>query len=158
MQPRRLERSTTNRVVSGVCGGLADYLAIDPTLVRAFFVIATIITAFLFLLVYIALLILMPLPGQRAPIDEMWPSARTGAPTDTAPATDPVTGDPVPPRPYDPAEAERRRNVFGWAIVALGAIFLINNVGGFRFIQWGTVWPLILIAVGVLFLIQRSRS
>ena len=63
----RLERSTTNRVVGGVCGGIAEYLAVDPTLVRVTFVIVTIITAGLGILGYILLLVLMPLPGQPAP-------------------------------------------------------------------------------------------
>lgn len=31
---RRLERSTSDRMISGVCGGLAKYLNLDPTLVR----------------------------------------------------------------------------------------------------------------------------
>ena len=33
---KRLYRSRKNRQVAGVCGGIADYLAIDPTLVRLF--------------------------------------------------------------------------------------------------------------------------
>ncbi len=33
---KRLYRSRQNRQISGVCGGIADYLAIDPTLVRLF--------------------------------------------------------------------------------------------------------------------------
>jgi phage shock protein C len=166
MQQRRLERSSKDRVISGVCGGLAEYLAIDATLIRIFFVIVTLITAFLFLLVYIALLILMPLPGQRAPIDDMWPGWRRDGLGLDDPAAPPGEPPPAasegavipPPRPYDPAEAERRRMMFGWVIVAVGAIFLLNNLGAFRFAQWGTVWPLVLIAVGVLFLVQRSRS
>ena len=31
---KRLYRSRTDRRVAGVCGGIADYLAVDPTLVR----------------------------------------------------------------------------------------------------------------------------
>jgi phage shock protein C len=31
---RRLYRSTSDRMISGVCGGLADYFDVDPTLVR----------------------------------------------------------------------------------------------------------------------------
>lgn len=31
---RRLCRSRTNRVIAGVCGGIAEYYAIDPTVVR----------------------------------------------------------------------------------------------------------------------------
>ncbi len=34
MSDRRLYRSRTNRMLAGVCGGLATYLDIDPTLVR----------------------------------------------------------------------------------------------------------------------------
>lgn len=36
---RRLTRSTTDRMIGGVCGGLASYLGVDPTLVRIIFVI-----------------------------------------------------------------------------------------------------------------------
>lgn len=35
MEPnKRLHRSRTNRIIAGVCGGIAEYLGIDPTLVR----------------------------------------------------------------------------------------------------------------------------
>ena len=148
---RRLERSATNRVVAGVCGGLAEYLQLDPTLVRVFFVIATFLTAFLFLLVYIVLLILMPLPGQRAPIDDLIPPARTAPPGETA-------ADGTPAAPYaNGGDADRRRSAIGYVLVALGVIFLLGNVGLFHFLQWQYVWPLVLVALGVLLLVQRSR-
>ena len=37
---KRLTRSTTNRRIAGVCGGIAKYLNIDPTVVRIIFLIA----------------------------------------------------------------------------------------------------------------------
>lgn len=37
---KRLTRSTTDRRIAGVCGGLAKYLNIDPTVVRIVFLIA----------------------------------------------------------------------------------------------------------------------
>ncbi|MBR4505487.1 MAG: PspC domain-containing protein [Bacteroidales bacterium] len=37
---RRLTRSTTDRRIAGVCGGIASYLNIDPTVVRILFLIA----------------------------------------------------------------------------------------------------------------------
>ncbi len=39
--PRRLTRSTTDRYVGGVCGGLAQYLNVDATIVRLVLVPAT---------------------------------------------------------------------------------------------------------------------
>jgi phage shock protein C len=38
---RRLYRSKTERMLGGVCGGIADLFDIDPTLVRLVFVLAT---------------------------------------------------------------------------------------------------------------------
>jgi phage shock protein C len=40
--PRRVLRSTTNRWLAGVCGGLAEYFKVDANLVRLAFVVLTI--------------------------------------------------------------------------------------------------------------------
>ena len=37
---RRLMRSTTDRRIAGVCGGIAKYLNVDPTVVRIIFLVA----------------------------------------------------------------------------------------------------------------------
>ncbi len=143
----RLERSATNRMWSGVAGGIAEHLQIDATVVRAFLVIATILTGGAFLLVYIALLILMPLPDR--------PASGQAAPTEaSADATQSVA---PPPPPHDPAAAERRREAAGWLLVALGVVFLLANIGAFRGIPWNYLWPLALIALGVFIVLQRSR-
>ena len=34
MEPKKLYRSNTNSMIAGVCGGLGEYLGIDPTLIR----------------------------------------------------------------------------------------------------------------------------
>ena len=34
MEPKRLYKSKTNRVICGVCGGIGEYFGIDPTIVR----------------------------------------------------------------------------------------------------------------------------
>ncbi len=41
---RYLHRSSTDRMLAGVCGGLAEYLDTDPTFIRLAWVIVTIIT------------------------------------------------------------------------------------------------------------------
>ena len=34
MEPKRLYRSSRNRIIAGVCGGIGEYLNIDPVIVR----------------------------------------------------------------------------------------------------------------------------
>ena len=59
---RRLRKSK-NRVIAGVCGGIAEWLDWDPTLVRVLYVLISIFSAaFPGILVYIILWIVMPNP------------------------------------------------------------------------------------------------
>ncbi len=60
MATKRLTRSA-NKMLGGVCGGIAEYFDIDPTLVRVAYAALTIFSAgFPGLLLYIIMLILMP--------------------------------------------------------------------------------------------------
>jgi phage shock protein PspC (stress-responsive transcriptional regulator) len=34
MLQRRLTRSTTDKMIAGVCGGLGNYMGVDPTIIR----------------------------------------------------------------------------------------------------------------------------
>ena len=60
---KKLYRSRKDSVFAGVCGGLGQYLGIDSTLVRIFFVLATIFGKGLAVLIYFAMMIFVP----RAP-------------------------------------------------------------------------------------------
>jgi len=65
--PRKLTRSAKHKMIAGVCGGLAEYFVLDPTLVRVAYVIVSIISAaFPGILAYIILMFVMPPPDQQA--------------------------------------------------------------------------------------------
>ena len=59
---KRLVRSRTDRMVAGVCSGVAAYLGVDPTWVRAALLILTVFNGF-GLVVYLALWLLVPSEG-----------------------------------------------------------------------------------------------
>jgi phage shock protein C len=60
--PRRLYRSRTQRMLGGVCGGFAEYLNADPTVVRVVYVVLSILSvAFPGILAYLILLLVVPL-------------------------------------------------------------------------------------------------
>ncbi len=51
---------SSNRMIAGVYGGLAEWLGWDPTLVRILYTLVTIFTAFSGVIVYLVLWIIMP--------------------------------------------------------------------------------------------------
>lgn len=59
MSSRRLTKSS-NKVIAGVCGGLAEYLGLDYTLTRLLYALLTLFTAFAGVIIYIILWIIMP--------------------------------------------------------------------------------------------------
>jgi phage shock protein PspC (stress-responsive transcriptional regulator) len=58
-QTRKLYRSRTDRKLAGVCGGLAQYLNADPTLIRVLFVVLALLGG-PGLVIYLVLWILVP--------------------------------------------------------------------------------------------------
>ncbi len=64
-----LKRTNHNRILAGVCGGLANYLDWDPTLVRIVYAALTIFSAaFPGLIVYLILWLLMPPADEPEPL------------------------------------------------------------------------------------------
>ncbi len=59
MEPKKLYRSSTNKMICGVCQGVAEYINIDPTVVRLLWVVFGIAGGF-GILAYIIAAIIMP--------------------------------------------------------------------------------------------------
>lgn len=60
MTTKRLYRSRNDRMVAGVCGGLAHYFGIDPTLVRLAFAVLLLIGVGSPVLAYLVLWLIIP--------------------------------------------------------------------------------------------------
>lgn len=59
MDNRKLTRSN-DRMIAGVCAGLAEYFGLDITVVRVAYALLTVFTAFSGVIVYLILMIVMP--------------------------------------------------------------------------------------------------
>lgn len=58
---KKLTRSSTDKKISGVCAGFAEYFEIDPTIVRVIYAVLSLFTSgFPGLILYIVLMIIMP--------------------------------------------------------------------------------------------------
>lgn len=89
---QRLARSSSDRMIGGVCGGLARYFGIDATIVRLVFVLA--VLSGISPLIYIILWIVMPLETMAPPVE-------------TPPAIQRAIGDTTGEWRYDPYTGER---------------------------------------------------
>jgi phage shock protein C len=87
---RKLTRSESERMLAGVCGGLAEYFSVDPTLVRVVFVLLTVFGGG-GLIVYVAMWLLVP-PASEA-------ATGSGGGPDTEPPAWPPPSDPDQPAP-----------------------------------------------------------
>lgn len=146
---RRLYRSRTEEVVSGVAGGVAEYLDMDPSIVRVVWALLAIITGGVFFILYIVMWIVVPLAPEA-------PAALGG---DTG--AEGVAGAPSPSGwMASPAHRARRRSgggswVFGLILIGLGIYFLAREyLPAFDFDR---LWPLGLVLLGLLLLLVAIR-
>ncbi len=173
----RLYRSRDDRMLAGVAGGLAHIMDADPSIVRIVWVLVTILSGGIALLVYIVMAIVVP----EAP--DGWEAAQSGRPVTTAPSGPVPAGGWVGPDgaivPYAGAappagatgatgpaadgwntprrsgDGRRAGVVIGAILILLGGAFLVREF--MPAVDLSLVWPVVLIGFGVLLLILAVR-
>jgi len=66
-EPKRLYRSEKDKMIGGVCGGIAEYFMLDPTLVRLGYILLSIFTVFSGVLAYLILWVVVPVRKKLMP-------------------------------------------------------------------------------------------
>jgi phage shock protein C len=153
---KRVYRSRTDRVLWGVCGGLAKYFDIDPTIVRVVAVLL-IFADGLGILAYIILAIIVPLEGSKVTtpreavkenIEDIKASASEIRST------------------FERKEGEsmgvvsihhRRRTFLGIVVVVIGIVILLSNFNLFWWFHWGVFLALIIVVIGLLIIFGTRR-
>jgi phage shock protein C len=140
MNNRKLIRSQTNKILAGVCGGLGEYLGIDPTVIRVLFILLT-LTGGAGIIIYIILVFVMP-------IDSVAP-AHTEA---THPAGS-THAHHVTPR------SSERRMLFGLLLIVIGILLFLREVfPRYIDIEPYQVWAIIIILIGLYLLLRPTRK
>lgn len=135
---KRWYRSTTDRTVAGVAGGLAEYLNVDVGVVRVLWLLSIFMTAGVTLVLYGVLAILIP--------EESAAHASQKTPA---------------PRELWQRLTANRAAVWSAVLVFVGVLLLLNNFDLLPFrlealwqAFWGLFMPLLLIGLGVLLLLR----
>ncbi|MFW9848830.1 MAG: PspC domain-containing protein [Candidatus Thorarchaeota archaeon] len=75
-EPKRLYRRSSDRVIAGVCGGIADYFEVDATIIRVIWVIFSLFYL-IGLIGYIILALIVPI---EPTVDVQWNPGGLGGP------------------------------------------------------------------------------
>ena len=144
MENKKLRRNPMNRVIGGVCSGLADFFGVDVALMRIAFVIAFLFASFGFWL-YIILWIVLPVEGQQSIDNGQQPFGQS-------------QGQSQGQQSESVSKSESKvKSIFAGAfIILIGLLFLVNN---FIPINWvWKLWPLILVAIGIVMIVTASKK
>ncbi len=141
MSEARLTRSDTDKIIAGVCGGLATYLNIDPVLVRLAFVILLFASGIGIPLYFIMWVIMPRTDTADQPNSEIIQK-------NFAEMGDKVTSG---------VNSVGNPNTVGIILIVLGAYFLFKTLGLLNWVGGGIFWPAVIIAFGGYLLIRRSR-
>jgi phage shock protein PspC (stress-responsive transcriptional regulator) len=117
---KRLYRSKTNRVVAGVCGGIGEYLDIDPILVRIAWILFCFMGGAGILAYFISMVIIPENPQEKAPEVK---------------------------KRKDEAQAAL---IGGVILLLIGSFFLLSNFGFLSWVNWLTFWSVLIIAIGLI--------
>jgi phage shock protein C len=153
--PRRLTRDTQHAVLGGVAAGFGRYLDVDPVLARLAFVLLAFVNG-LGILFYLACWFLMPRAEAVAP-SEGRPSETAGTGFETLRETGTRLAAEVRQGAPDPAAAQL---AIGSVLILGGALLLAHNLGWLYWPHWmrfGTLWPLLLVALGIGLVLKSRR-
>jgi len=164
---RRLFRSQQNRVFLGVCGGLGEYFNVDPVIIRVIVVLLTLFTWIVpGIIAYFVMALVVPLQGSSSSKPENMLQENVAEIKDattrlgeklrsTFESRDTPSGTTAKNAASTPPGSPSRFShsglfAIGVIIVAIGVFFLLTN-----FVSWFWVklWPLWLVAAGVVIIV-----
>ena len=156
---RKLHRSRSERMIWGVCGGLARHLNVDPTLVRLVMVLLVFANG-LGILIYIVMAVIVPLEGSKTTepketiLENVEEIKKTAG--ELGEEIRSIFGE-------EQAEAKDgegiyrwRRELIGTVLIVAGLAFLVENFNLFWF-DLIRLWPLLLVGAGLLFILTTWR-
>lgn len=137
MSESRLTRSETDKMIAGVCGGLAEYLNLDPVWVRLLFVLL-IFASGIGIPIYLVLWVIMPRveaagqPGSAVLQDNFEDLSQTVS---------------------DKMSRLSRPGTIGTVLILFGVYFLLSQLG---WLNGAIFWPVVIIGAGVYMLTRRE--
>ena len=98
---KKLQRSNKNKIIAGVCGGIAEYFNIDPVIVRLIFVVLVLFGFGTGILVYLIAAIIMPTSNSVSNYDDIENMKRAESPDSEGSGRNTKEGQPHSDKDFD---------------------------------------------------------
>ncbi len=152
----KLYRSSKDCMIGGVCGGIAEYFDVDSTLIRLLAVLVVLLGGAGIIAYIIAWIIIPKNPEQES--DEKFEKKEKIKEKIKKGAENVIE---EVKEHFESKESnhniERNRRIWGGIIVIIiGVIFLSGSF--FPWVAWGNLWPLIVIALGIIIMVQAFKK
>lgn len=151
---KRLYRSRDHRIIAGVCGGIAEYFEIDPTITRILFLILGFGMGS-GILIYIIMALVVPLEPvgggstDEASVDRLTERAKETVEKVAGKMEDALAGR------HEHRHKDGFRSVFGFALVLIGLVTFFGIFMPFPHMAWRMIWPIVLVVLGF-FIISKN--
>ncbi|MBS3811240.1 MAG: PspC domain-containing protein [Halanaerobiales bacterium] len=148
---KKLYRSKKDQIIGGVCGGIAEYFAVDPTLVRLAFVLLAFVEG-AGIIGYIIAWIIIP---ERTKDDHQGQDEVYDVDFDEEDEEGEFKSKEASSK-GEKKSKEQRKNILGLILIALGLFFIVDNwIPGF---YWRRFWPIILIVLGSILIYREAKK
>lgn len=156
----RLYRSVRDKMIGGVCGGLADYFSVDVTLVRLIVLVATF--SGVGFLAYLAAWVIIPVNpdeqgGQIVHHNHDVGEVVKGMVSDVKDATEGFYFQEKVEKQEKHENHQNRSKIAGGILVTLGVLFLLERFLPYWF-DMGKMWPVLLIFIGIAIIYRGGRK
>lgn len=153
---KKLQRNEQEKMIAGVCAGLADYFDVDVSWVRIAFVVA-VMAGLSGVVAYIILWIAVP-PRPFTP-DYGQYNADYKVYENKAYSNDPMSDPAYTGPPLSPKKSGNGRMIAGILFVAFGLFFMLNEFDLIPYwFEMHKLWPLILIGIGLYTLLKAGKK
>ena len=144
MPEPRLMRSDTDRIIAGVCGGLAVYLGVDAVFVRLALILLVFASG-VGIPIYVILMLIMPSESSlhKPPKEVMQDNMSE-------------MGDMLTDSVQRLRQHPNGPTIAAALLILLGLYFLLNNLGVLSGVGLGIIGPVILIGFGIFWLLRRQ--
>lgn len=151
---KKLYRSVRDKMLGGVAGGLAEYFDIDPTIVRVLFVISLLFGG-AGVIAYIILWIIVPEEPIEVQYRKTYPPSEPKQEEQSSTEKN-INDAEMAYQTARQAQRHKRNSFAGVILIVLGFIFLADNfIPRFHF---GDYWPLLLVLIGIVLLINSKKD